>query len=59
MTDEVARLGGWLDCWEDSNEFTGICLTFEFGDAAQANVAVHALRRQGERIDTPPRPYGD
>jgi len=59
MTDQVAQLGGRLDCWEDANGFTGICLTFEFEDEAEAQVAVAALRQQGEQISTGPRTYGD
>jgi hypothetical protein len=58
-TDRVAEFGGRLDCWEDANGFTGICLTFEFDDMTAADAAVEALRRQGERITMGPRPYGD
>jgi hypothetical protein len=59
MTDRVAEFGGRLDCWDDANGFTGICLTFEFDDLAQAESAVEALLAQGDRITMGPRPYGD
>jgi hypothetical protein len=59
MTEQVAELGGRLDCWEDSTGFTGICLTFEFENEAQAIVAVDVLRKHGEHITLGPRPYGN
>jgi hypothetical protein len=61
LTEQVVALGGRFDCWEES-EIPGVCdyvcVTYEFDDWRQADVAAEILRGQGEHVEGP-CDYGD
>jgi hypothetical protein len=57
---QIENLGGRLTFREEPrpDELSGICLTFEFADRAQAEDVASSLRKEGEHIEGP-MDYGD
>ncbi len=51
----VAKFGGRLDYREepDAHQKSSICLTYEFDDFEQAQIAASELRQQGEYVEGP------
>jgi len=60
LTARVSSLGGRLSYRElaENDDEHGICLTFEFDDPSQAELAAQKLRQQGEHVEGP-SDYGD
>ena len=60
LTTSVGGLGGRLSYREvaENDDEHGICLTFEFDDPSQAELAAQKLRQQGEHVEGP-SDYGD
>jgi hypothetical protein len=60
LSARVSSLGGRLTYREvpEGNKIGGICLTYEFDDPDQAEVAAQVLRQQGEHVEGPCA-YGD
>ncbi|MBI2803469.1 MAG: hypothetical protein HYX68_00615 [Planctomycetes bacterium] len=53
LTTRVAAFGGRLDYREDETDHTGIILTYEFDDRANAMKAADLLHQVGEHVVGP------
>jgi hypothetical protein len=55
LTSRVSTLGGRLSYREaaDDRGNGSICLTYEFDDPKQAEIAAQTLREQGEHVEGP------
>ena len=55
LTERVSSLGGRLSYREspDENGMGGVCLTYEFDNLDQAELAAESLRQQGEHVEGP------
>ena len=60
LTARISSLGGRLSYREvpENDDDHGICLTYEFDDPNQAELAARKLREQGEHVEGPAE-YGD
>lgn len=60
LTEHVSKFGGRLDFREvpENGKSGGVCLTYEFDDLRQAELAAATLREQGDHVEGP-MDYGD